>query len=214
MTVPDCTSAATPSISARTETYTLPNYLRRGILVNNEPILGGFQDTDNQQWLFVGLAFTRQGEERNAIVVADVPPTRTLAVVLQEFRDSLIRPMFQAGLVGFMIALLLAVVISRNIAGPLQALTEAAGKVAEGNYAWRVKASGTPEVSCSSRRLQPDEWRSPRGAAGSAGFYGERLPRSQNPAHIHPGIFTGHHGRCSQRPRRSRQYHPLKKLLG
>jgi two-component system, OmpR family, sensor kinase len=128
------------------ETYTLPNYLRRGLLVNNEPILGGFQDTDNQQWLFVGLAFTRQGEDRNAIVVADVPPSRSLSVVLQEFRDSLIRPMCQAGLVGLVIALLLAVVISRNIAEPLQALTEAAGKVAEGNYAWRVKVSGTPEV--------------------------------------------------------------------
>jgi signal transduction histidine kinase len=78
--------------------------------------------------------------------VADVLPPRSLPVVLQEFGNNLLRPMLQAGLVGLFIALLLAVVISRTIAYPLQALTEAASKVAEGNYAWRVKAAGTPEV--------------------------------------------------------------------
>jgi len=128
------------------ETYTLPNYLRRGILASNEPILGSFEDVDDQGWLFVGLAVTRQGEERSAVIVADVPPPRSLTAVLAEFRDSLIRPMCQAGLVGLLIALLLAVVISRTIAEPLQALTEAAGKVAEGNYAYRVQAGGAPEV--------------------------------------------------------------------
>jgi two-component system OmpR family sensor kinase len=128
------------------ETYTLPNYLRRGLVVNSEPILGSFQDAEKTQWLFVGLVFTRNGQERNAVVVADVLPPRSLQVVLQEFGSNLLQPMVQAGLVGFLIALLLAVIISRTLAYPLQALTEAAGKVAEGNYAWRVKASGTPEV--------------------------------------------------------------------
>jgi signal transduction histidine kinase len=128
------------------ETYTLPNYLRRGLVVSSEPILGSFQDAEKTQWLFVGLAFSRNGQERNAIVVADVLPPRSLPVVLQEFGSNLLRPMLQAGLVGLFVALLLAVVISRTIAYPLQALTEAAGKVAEGNYAWRVKAGGTPEV--------------------------------------------------------------------
>jgi two-component system, OmpR family, sensor kinase len=128
------------------ETYTLPNYLRRGLLISNESILGSFQEADDSQWLFVGLVSTRLGQERNAVIVADVLPPRSLAVVWQEFRDNLIRPMCQAGLVGLVIALVLAVGISRTIAYPLQALTEAAGKVAEGNYAWRVKASGAPEV--------------------------------------------------------------------
>jgi len=128
------------------ETYTLPNYLRRGVLVNNEPILGGFQDVDGQSWLFTGVVFSRGGQERSAVILADMPPPRSLTAVLAEFRDSLIRPMCQAGLVGLVIALVLAAVISRNIAHSLQGLTEAAGKVAEGNYAWRVPEKGPPEI--------------------------------------------------------------------
>jgi histidine kinase len=128
------------------ETYTLPNYLRRGTFVNSEPILGSFEDAEKTQWLFVGLVFSRNGQERNAVVVADILPPRSLGTVLQEFRNNLLQPVLQAGLLGFFVALLLAVIISRNIAYPLQALTEAAQKVAGGNYAWRVKASGAPEI--------------------------------------------------------------------
>jgi signal transduction histidine kinase len=128
------------------EIYTLPNYLRRGVLITNEPILGGFQDLDNTQWLFTGVLFSRGGQEHSAWIVADIPPPRSLTAALAEFRDSLIRPLCQAGLVGLVIALALAVFISRNIAHSLQGLTEAAGKVAEGNYAWRVPEAGPPEV--------------------------------------------------------------------
>jgi two-component system OmpR family sensor kinase len=45
-----------------------------------------------------------------------------------------------------LIALVLAVFISRNIASSLQSLAEAAHEVARGNYAWRIPVKGATEV--------------------------------------------------------------------
>lgn len=128
------------------ETYTLPLYLRRGLAVGSEPIIGSFQTPDNAVWLFTGLALTRGEQETIAAILSDLAPPRTPASVIAEFRESLLRPLCQAALVGLVMALLLAVVISRNVANSLAALSEAAGKVAEGNYQWRVSEAGPPEV--------------------------------------------------------------------
>jgi len=95
--------------------------------------------------LFTGL--TIQGRNSGAaVLVAEQPVMRTLAEALLIFRDTLATPLAQAALVGLLVALVLSAFISRSLAGGLQSLSEAAHAVARGDYAWKVKPSGPPEV--------------------------------------------------------------------
>ena len=134
------------TLQYRPDTYTLPQYLRGNIPNAPEPLIGNFQDSEGESWLFTGLASIRRGSETNAIILADHAPVRSVDSVWQEFRDGLAPPLIQAAGVGILIALVLAVFISRNIALSLQSLAEAAREVAKGNYAWRVPVTGSPEV--------------------------------------------------------------------
>jgi signal transduction histidine kinase len=128
------------------ETYTLPAYLRRGLPARLEPIFGGFNDKSHVQWLFTGLAVTRQGSEMGAIVLADRRPTQTLNGVLATFGGQLALPLAGAMAGGLIVALLLAALISRNLARPLQTLVNAAEAVAEGHYDQHVPVVGPPEI--------------------------------------------------------------------
>lgn len=122
----------------------LPSYLRRGLPIDTEPILGEFEDASGD-WLFTGL--TIQGRNSGAaVLVAEQPVMRTLAEALLIFRDTLATPLAQAALVGLLVALVLSAFISRSLANGLQSLSEAAHAVARGDYAWKVKPSGPPEV--------------------------------------------------------------------
>jgi histidine kinase len=123
----------------------LPTYLRRGFPRDAEPILGDFQDSSGQ-WLFTGLSLQGRGGQGAAVLVAEQPGARTLAESLTIFRDSLATPLAQAALVGLLVALAFSALISRSLANGLQNLGEAAHAVAKGNYAWKVKPSGPPEV--------------------------------------------------------------------
>jgi signal transduction histidine kinase len=128
----------------------LPGYLRRGLPLDTEPLLGDFTDASGQ-WLFTGLQLHRRGGPGGpltggAILLAEQPIRRTLAESLTIFRNSLATPLAQAALVGLLVALALSAFISRTLANGLQSLSEAAHAIAKGNYAWKVKPSGPPEV--------------------------------------------------------------------
>jgi histidine kinase len=122
----------------------LPGYLRRGLPIDTEQMLGDFNDSAGQ-WLFTGLTLHGRGPGA-AVLVAEQPSRRTLNESLVIFRDSLAQPLAQAALVGLLVALALSAFISRSLANGLQSLSEAAHAVARGDYAWKVKPAGPPEV--------------------------------------------------------------------
>lgn len=126
-------------------------------------IFGQLSDPDGERWLFAGitpetmverlrssrpfaLPNRLRGTENIALLIAEPRPTASLQAVLTDFSGSLLPPLLQALLVGGVIALLLAFLISRSIAKPLQALAEGASAVAEGDYETQVEESGPQEV--------------------------------------------------------------------
>ncbi len=114
---------------------------RRPTLVN-----GSFVDADNEKWLFAGVQFDG-GMLRRAglmLLLADTK-VRSLQESLTAFGSALLIPVIQAGLVGLVVAALLAVFISRTIVRPLQVFAAAAEAVAGGDYTHTVAVSGAPE---------------------------------------------------------------------
>ncbi len=110
-------------------------------------IYGSFFDPgDGTEWLFGGIGGQRSGQGFVMLILADPRPTVSLQETLSEFGSSLLLPILQAGCVGLLVAFVLAAVISRSIARPLQAVAGAAPQVAAGRYELRVPVTGPPEV--------------------------------------------------------------------
>lgn len=110
-------------------------------------VYGSFLDpTDGSEWLFGGIGGQRVGQGYSMLILADPRPSISLQETLSEFGSSLLLPILQAGCVGLLVAFVLAAVISRSIARPLQAVAKAAPEVAAGRYELRVPVSGPPEV--------------------------------------------------------------------
>ncbi len=110
-------------------------------------VYGNFFDPiDGEEWLFAGIVTTRLGRDGLTLLLAQERPNVSLVEVLNDFGSSLLFPLLQAGLIGLAVAILLAWLISRNIAFPLQHVAAAATAVAEGHFDQRVPISGPPEV--------------------------------------------------------------------
>lgn len=109
-----------------------------------ETLAGGFSDPDGSDWLFVALQ--RPGVTPNTILFAEQQPSQSLIDALSEFRDELARPLFQAGFIGLLAAVIMAALVSRTIAHPLQHIASATAAVAKGQYDQQVPVTGPPEV--------------------------------------------------------------------
>jgi signal transduction histidine kinase len=111
-------------------------------------VVGRFQDPDKQEWLFAGISVTanRPLADELSLLLAEPRPTASLQSVLNSLSNALLPPLVQAMTVGGVMALVLAFFISRNIAKPLQALSEGASAVARGDYDVRVPETGPQEV--------------------------------------------------------------------
>ena len=124
----------------------LGKVLVRGV----EQIYGGFSDPDGSEWLFGGVVFVptrRTGSSTNNLwILAEPRPTVSLQEALADFGNALAPPLIQAGIVGIVFAIILAALISRTIAKPLQRVALAAADVAKGDYGVHVPVSGPPEV--------------------------------------------------------------------
>lgn len=125
-------------------------HLQGSALSGRQVIYGSFDDPDGTQWLFSGVQF-RMGLQRNqgesaVILLAAPPPTTSLQDALADFGSSLFTPLLQAGIIGGIFAFILAFLISRSIARPLQGLSIAASEVAQGNYDHRVPERGPHEI--------------------------------------------------------------------
>lgn len=126
----------------------LANVLRRG----SNQYFGGFHDPDGREWLYGGLVFGQQrffadrADHMDLWLLAEPQPTVSLHETLAVFGNALAPPLIQAGIAGFAFAIVLAALISRNIARPLQRVAEAATAVARGDHSAQAPVSGPPEA--------------------------------------------------------------------
>lgn len=123
------------------------------LLPNADQIYGAFADPDGTEWLYGGfiisprrLSGLRNPPTSNMWILAEPRPKVSLQETLADFGSALGPPMLQATLVGFIFAVILATLISRTIAKPLQRVARAATDVANGDYGVHVPVSGPPEV--------------------------------------------------------------------
>ncbi len=108
---------------------------------------GTFRDLDNQLWLFSGIRanvlFRNSSNDSFAVVFAIERP---LGQAFNLFGDNLLRPLLQAALVGSVLALLFALLISSSIVRPLRKLAGASHRIAEGQLGESVTVKGPREV--------------------------------------------------------------------
>lgn len=107
-----------------------------------EVIQGSFRPAGTwQRWLFVGRP---------------IPPSHTYwfivsrraprLPVFQLFGENMLSPLVQAGLLGLVLSVLLAWLISRSVARPIQQTAAAARAIADGDYDQQLPLSGPAEV--------------------------------------------------------------------
>jgi two-component system, OmpR family, sensor kinase len=137
-------------IYLREEAYTVTAQQRRGIPIRVNLFFGSFTDPGQSEWIFTELTAARSGIMMDvgsrALLLADPPQDQSLQGALAEFGPALILPLAQSALAGLVVASILAILISRTIAKPLQAVAKAATSVAEGYYSLKAPDSGPKEV--------------------------------------------------------------------
>jgi signal transduction histidine kinase len=104
----------------------------------DQPFKGEFKDKSNRTWLWVGVPL----ERGRTLIVATLNPGLW---ALREFAGDLITPVIQAGAIGLLISLLLAWLVSRWVAAPLQGMSAATRAVAEGDYDQTLDPEGPRE---------------------------------------------------------------------
>jgi two-component system OmpR family sensor kinase len=115
----------------------------------NSLMKGRFLNPDGREWLYVAQPVRRMRNMRPdtpLIIVAAPIPRPSLHQVINQFGDTLLVPLLQAGLIGLMIAIGLSVLISGSVARPLNRMSHAARRIAGGDYQQRVPVNGPREV--------------------------------------------------------------------
>lgn len=104
-----------------------------------EAYRGEFQDSTGGSWLWVGTSL-----DQNRIVIV---ATQKLGLwALREFSGDLLTPILQAGVLGIVVSIALAWLMSRWVAAPLGRIADAAIAVAEGEYTQTEVPEGPREV--------------------------------------------------------------------
>ncbi|MCC6801881.1 MAG: HAMP domain-containing histidine kinase [Anaerolineae bacterium] len=134
------------TLGGQMERYIIPAAVTRNIYTSIDALRGSFADPSGAQWLFVGIASLRQRQNTYALLFADPRPTQSLQDALSQFGAELFPVLLQAAVIGLAFAVLLAVLIARSIAQPLQTVSKAAAEVAEGHYNQSVPLSGPKEI--------------------------------------------------------------------
>lgn len=135
--------AAGDRISLRLADFSVPRLTER-LDETATSMFGGFTDPNGVEYLFTGLR--TKDLPALTVLLADVPSTKTLGTALAEFGSALATPLIQSAVIGLVVAVLMATVISRTIARPLQNVARAAGYIGQGHYDHTVPLEGPPEV--------------------------------------------------------------------
>lgn len=104
---------------------------------------GTYRNPGGRVWLFVALDAANAPANVGLIVLA-VP--RPLARPYDVLGTSLLRPLSQAGLIGLIVAVVLAVGVAASVARPLRRAAAAAHAIAAGDYSQRVPEHGADEA--------------------------------------------------------------------
>ncbi len=131
------TEAEAPSLS--------PNFQPMGQRGRTRFYYGSFWESD-LEWLFMAVENSGLNAPGNVLLFADPRPDQSLRGVLESLGPSLIRPVLQAAGIGFVVAIVMAAVISRTIAQPLQQIAIATRDAGNGAYPQQVPVTGPPEV--------------------------------------------------------------------
>jgi signal transduction histidine kinase len=107
--------------------------------VERNTVYGRFRHPNGTFWLVYSQPV--QFFNRALIFYAQQEPT-----ALEFFRDSFLQPLVWAGVVAFLLSILLAAWIARSVARPLQQLATATEAVAQGEYDQRLPLAGPQEV--------------------------------------------------------------------
>ncbi len=106
---------------------------------------GKWTDDQNQAWLFVGRRWAlpqATAARRQGWVIFAAPELNRR----EWFGENLLRPLVVAGAIGLALSALLAWLVSRSVARPLQQVADAAHAIAQGDYDQTVPVSGPTEV--------------------------------------------------------------------
>lgn len=118
--------------------------LPRDFLPTADPntIAARFEDPNGNRWLVYTRAISSTGFGRQVVVYA-VPEPGPFTILRElDFGTAFVR----AGLVGLLISVLLAWLIARSVARPLQAMAGAAEAIAQGEYEQQLPLEGPEEV--------------------------------------------------------------------
>ncbi|MCA9955178.1 MAG: HAMP domain-containing protein, partial [Anaerolineales bacterium] len=118
--------------------------LPRDYLPTTDPntLAARFRDPDGNRWLVYTRAISSTGFD-SVVVVYAVPEPGPLAL-LRELGFG--RAFVRAGLAGLLVSVLLAWVIARSVARPLQRMAGAAEAIAQGEYEQQLPLEGPEEV--------------------------------------------------------------------
>jgi len=130
------------SASFRPTLNVLPGDLPHGI---SESAQGTFTTENGQTFIYAACSLVR------ASSATESPRIETLILAVARTRataiwSSLLRPFFIAGLVALVISLIIAIIFARSVYRPIQHVTEAARRIAEGHYDQEVPLQGPTEV--------------------------------------------------------------------
>lgn len=132
------------------EPFQLRDNPPRGQRGPQEIVTRGHFVEDSDDWIFIAIQPTPLRErvaQDNILLLAQVRSTTPLLGAIQQILgDNLGTALLQAAVVGTVVAITMAIVITRTIANPLQHMAKAAAEVAEGNYGKRVDAVGPKEI--------------------------------------------------------------------
>ncbi len=112
-------------------------------------VKGRFEDPDGRAWLYVAQPvrpLVAIDPDTVMLMVAAPVPQQSLGQVVRVFGNNFLRPLARAGLIGLVIAIALAFLISRSVARPLQRISQAARRIAGGDYRQQVPVEGPEEV--------------------------------------------------------------------
>nr|MBN1228397.1 HAMP domain-containing histidine kinase [Anaerolineae bacterium] len=108
-----------------------------------QPQRGTFRSPGGQIWLYVAVRPENFRPELGILVFAAPRPRAPLLSLLGE---NLARPLIQAGIIGLLASVALAVLISRSIVRPLRKTAGAARAIARGDYEQNLPEGGPEEV--------------------------------------------------------------------
>lgn len=104
---------------------------------------GTYRDLQERLWLYTAV---RPSDNRPDIGTLVFTARRPRAPIFEFFGNSLLPPLLQAGFIGLVVSIFLAIVISNSVVRPLRRTATAANAIASGNYGHRAPEQGPGEL--------------------------------------------------------------------